>query len=206
MVKLFQEFANMRCSKISRKTNETQIDLSLNLDKASRGKIDSGSAFLDHMLDLFQVHGGFTLDLVCKGDVAVDMHHSIEDIGIVLGQALVECLGDKKGIERYGFYFVSMDEALARVCIDFSNRIGFVWKVKVPAATVGADNMDAHLFEHFFKSVGENARMNLHVELFYGDDNHHCLEAIFKAFARAVAMAVGPSRRIQGVPSSKGVL
>src|SRR5574344_1803555 len=145
-------------------------------------------------------HGGFTREGKCVGDKQVDRHHSIEDIGIVFGEALVKGRGDKKGIERYGFYFVPMDEALARVCVDFSNRIGVVWRVKLPAATVGADNMDAHLFEHFFKSVGENARMNLHVELFYGDDNHHCLEAIFKAFARAVAMAVGPSRRIQGVP------
>ncbi|MCQ2121024.1 MAG: imidazoleglycerol-phosphate dehydratase HisB [Fibrobacter sp.] len=194
----------MRTSTISRKTSETSIDLFLNLDEASRGKIDSGNAFLDHMLDLFQVHGGFHLDLTCKGDVAVDMHHSMEDIGIVLGQALVECLGDKKGIERYGFYFVPMDEALARVCIDFSNRIGFVWKVELPAAMAGG--VEASMFEHFFKSVCENARMNLHVELFYGNDNHHCLEAIFKAFARSVAMAVAPSRNVKGVPSSKGVL
>ncbi|MBR6855007.1 MAG: imidazoleglycerol-phosphate dehydratase, partial [Fibrobacter sp.] len=117
----------MRSSKISRKTSETDIQLFLNLDDASRGKINSGSGFLDHMLNLFQVHGGFHLDLDCKGDTEVDMHHSMEDIAIVLGQALVECLGDKKGIERYGFYFVPMDEALSRVCIDFSNRIGFVW-------------------------------------------------------------------------------
>ena len=194
----------MRCSKISRKTSETSIELSLNLDEAGRGKINSGNAFLDHMLDLFQVHGGFKLDLTCKGDVEVDMHHSMEDIGIVLGQALVECLGDKKGIERYGFYFVPMDEALSRVCIDFSNRIGFVWNVNLPAAMAGG--IEASMFEHFFKSVCENARMNLHVELFYGSDNHHCLESIFKAFARAVAMAVAPSRNQKGIPSSKGVL
>ena len=183
----------MRTSKIARKTGETDIELFLNLDEASRGKIDSGNAFLDHMLDLFQVHGGFHLDLTCKGDTA-----------IVLGQALVECLGDKKGIERYGFYFVPMDEALSRVCIDFSNRIGFVWNVKLPAAMAGG--IEASMFEHFFKSVCENARMNLHVQLFYGSDNHHCLESIFKAFARAVAMAVAPSRNVKGVPSSKGVL
>ena len=194
----------MRISKISRKTSETSIELALNLDEAGRGKIDSGNAFLDHMLDLFQVHGGFRLDLACKGDVEVDMHHSMEDIAIVLGQALVECLGDKKGIERYGFYFVPMDEALSRVCIDFSNRIGFVWNVKLPAAMAGG--IEASMFEHFFKSLCENARMNLHVELFYGSDNHHCLESIFKAFARAVAMAVAPGRNKNAVPSSKGVL
>ena len=194
----------MRSAKITRKTGETDIVLSLNLDETSRGKVDSGNAFLDHMLDLFQVHGGFHLDLTCKGDTAVDMHHSMEDIGIVLGQALVECLGDKKGIERYGFYFVPMDEALSRVCIDFSNRIGFVWNVNLPAAMAGG--IEASMFEHFFKTVCENARMNLHVELFYGNDNHHCLESIFKAFARSVAMAVAPSRNLKGVPSSKGVL
>ena len=119
----------MRTATIKRKTGETDIELSLNLDEASRGVVNSGNAFLDHMLDLFQVHGGFTLNLTCKGDTAVDMHHSMEDIAIVLGQALVECLGDKKGIERYGFYFVPMDESLSRVCLDFSNRIGFVWNV-----------------------------------------------------------------------------
>ena len=194
----------MRVSKISRKTSETEIELSLNLDEASRGVVNSGNGFLDHMLDLFQVHGGFRLDLTCKGDTNVDMHHSMEDIAIVLGLALVECLGDKKGIERYGFYFVPMDEALSRVCLDFSNRIGFVWNVNLPAAVAGG--IEASMFEHFFKSIAENARMNLHVELFYGSDNHHCLESIFKAFARAVAMAVAPSRNVKGVPSSKGVL
>ena len=194
----------MRVSKISRKTSETEIELSLNLDEASRGVVNSGNGFLDHMLDLFQVHGGFRLDLTCKGDTNVDMHHSMEDIAIVLGQALVECLGDKKGIERYGFYFVPMDEALSRVCLDFSNRIGFVWNVNLPAAVAGG--IEASMFEHFFKSIAENARMNLHVELFYGSDNHHCLESIFKAFARAVVMAVAPSRNVKGVPSSKGVL
>ncbi|MCF0223027.1 MAG: imidazoleglycerol-phosphate dehydratase HisB [Fibrobacter sp.] len=194
----------MRSSKISRKTGETDIELSLNLDETAPGRICSGNAFLDHMLNLFQVHGGFHLDLSCKGDVEVDMHHSMEDIAIVLGQAFVECLGDKKGIERYGFYFVPMDEALSRVCIDFSNRIGFIWNVKLPAAMAGG--IEASMFEHFFKSLAENARMNLHVELFYGNDNHHCLESIFKAFARSVAMAVAPSRNVKGIPSSKGVL
>lgn len=196
----------MREAEIVRNTAETQISLSLNLDSAVRGKIDTGSGFLDHMLDLFQVHGGFSLNVKCVGDTRVDMHHSIEDIAICLGEVLAKCLGDKKGIERYGFYFVPMDEALARVCIDFSNRIGIVWRVQLPDSTVGAEHMPVSLFEHFFKTLGENARMNLHVELFYGADNHHCLEAIFKAFARAVAMAVAPSRNVHGIPSSKGVL
>ena len=194
----------MRSTTLTRKTGETDITLSLNLDDSTPGKISSGNGFLDHMLNLFQIHGGIHLDLSCVGDVHVDMHHSMEDFAIVLGQALVECLGDKKGIERYGFYFVPMDEALSRVCIDFSNRIGFVWNVKLPAAMAGG--IEASMFEHFFKSLCENARMNLHVELFYGNDNHHCLESIFKAFARAVAMAIAPSRNVKGIPSSKGVL
>jgi imidazoleglycerol-phosphate dehydratase len=194
----------MRSKSIQRKTSETEIHLSLNLDQAERGKINTGAGFLDHMLDLFQVHAGMTLEIDCKGDTHIDMHHSLEDIAIVLGQALLECIGDKKGIERYGFYYVPMDEALARVCLDFSGRIGFVWNVNLQAERVGT--IDTKLFRHFFKSVAENARMNLHVELLYGEDIHHDLEAIFKAFARAVAMAVSPSRRVSGVPSSKGSL
>jgi imidazoleglycerol-phosphate dehydratase len=185
-------------------TSETEITLCLDLDQSGRGKIQTGSGFLDHMLDLFQVHSGTSLSIECKGDVHIDMHHSAEDIGIVLGQALQECLGDKKGIERYGFYYVPMDEALARVVVDFSGRIGFVWNVKLENERIG--NMDMELFRHFFKSIAENARMNLHVELLYGEDHHHNLEAIFKAFARAVAMGISPSRRVSGVPSSKGIL
>lgn len=194
----------MRSAKVNRNTKETKISLELALDSANRGNISTGSGFMDHMLDLFQVHGGFSLNLKCDGDTHVDMHHSVEDIAIVLGQALVEALGDKKGIERYGFYFVPMDEALARVCLDFSNRIGFVWNVALPASSAGG--IETSLFEHFFKSLAENARMNLHIELLYGNDAHHCLEAIFKAFARAIGMAISPSNRVSGVPSSKGVL
>lgn len=194
----------MRSKSIQRKTSETEINLSLNLDQANRGHISTGAGFLDHMLDLLQVHAGITLEIACKGDTHIDMHHSLEDIAIVLGQALAECLGDKQGIERYGFYYVPMDEALARVCLDFSGRIGFVWNVKLQSERVGT--IDAQLFRHFFKSLAENAHMNLHVELLYGEDIHHDLEAIFKAFARAMAMAISPSRRLSGVPSSKGVL
>ena len=193
-----------RKAELTRKTSETQVSLSLNLDQAERGTIKSGSGFLDHMLDLFQVHSGTSLNLDCAGDTHIDMHHSIEDIGIVLGQAFSQCLGNKKGIERYGFYYVPMDEALARVALDFSGRIGFVWNVEITNERIG--NLELELFEHFFKSVAENARMNLHIELLYGQDHHHKFEAFFKAFARAVAMAFGPSRRISGIPSSKGVI
>lgn len=194
----------MRQTTMERKTSETQITLQLHLDQAGRGTIRTGSGFLDHMLDLFQVHAGITLDICCEGDTHIDMHHSAEDIAIVLGQALSQCIGDKKGIERYGFYYVPMDEALARVCLDFSGRIGFVWNVSLSNERIG--NIDTELFRHFFKSVAENARMNLHVELLYGEDTHHNLEAIFKAFARAMAMAISPSRRIGSVPSTKGTL
>jgi imidazoleglycerol-phosphate dehydratase len=194
----------MRTSSLTRNTSETQITLSLDLDTAGRGKIESGSAFLDHMLDLFQVHSGTTLSLHCQGDTQVDMHHSAEDIAIVLGQALAEALGSKEGIERYGFYFVPMDEALARVALDFGGRIGFVWQADaLPCEVAG---MPRSLWEHFFKTLSENAKMNLHIALLYGTDGHHGLEAIFKAFARALAMAVSPNSRTKGVPSSKGVL
>lgn len=193
-----------RKAELTRKTSETSVNLSLDLDHADRGRIDSGSGFLDHMLDLFQVHSGTTLNIECQGDTQIDMHHSIEDIGIVLGQALADCLGDKKGIERYGFYYVPMDEALARVALDFSGRIGFVWNVPIKNERIG--NLELELFKHFFRSVAENARMNLHVELLYGEDHHHIFEAVFKAFARATAMAISPSRRIAGIPSSKGVI
>ncbi len=189
---------------VSRKTAETQIQLSLDLDEAGRGKISTGSGFLDHMLDLFQVHAGVTLSIECTGDVQIDMHHSAEDIAIVLGEAILKTVGDKSGIERYGFYYVPMDEALARVVLDLSGRFDLVWKVELKHEKVG--NMDADLFRHFFKSLAENARMNLHVELLYGTDHHHNLEAIFKAFARALAMAISPSRRLKGIPSSKGTL
>jgi imidazoleglycerol-phosphate dehydratase len=194
----------MRQSTIQRKTSETEIDLAMNLDQFERGNISTGSPFLDHMLDLWQVHSGIALELSCKGDSQIDMHHSTEDIAICLGQALLESIGDKSGIERYGFYYVTMDEALARACIDFSGRYGFSFNVALTKEKIG--NMDVELFSHFFQSIAENAKMNIHIDLIRGRDHHHCLEAIFKAFARAVAMAISPSRRIKGVPSSKGAL
>lgn len=187
-----------------RNTMETKISLHINLDQPERGRIHSGSPFLDHMLDLFQVHSATTLNLDCQGDKEVDLHHSVEDIAIVLGQCLHSALGDKSGIERYGFYLVTMDEALARVCLDFSGRFSFVWNVGLNNERIG--NMETELFEHFFKSLAENARMNLHIDLLRGENHHHCMEAIFKAFGRAMAMAISPSTRIRGIPSSKGVL
>ena len=192
-----------REANISRKTAETDIELYLNLDSKKKGGIKSGNAFLDHMLNLFQAHSGIELNLVCKGDVEIDFHHSMEDIAIVLGNALNQALGNKKGIERFGFYFAPMDECLARAALDFSGRYAFILRGNLPAR-IG--EMDSSLWEHFFKSLAENAKMNLHIELLYGQDGHHCMEAIFKAFARAVAMAIGKGKNEDEIPSTKGML
>ena len=194
----------MRKAEIKRKTKETDIKLSLDLDRYFEGPIDSGSPFLDHMLDLLRKHSGMGLSVECQGDPQIDMHHSAEDIAICLGEALHEALDGKEGIERYGFYYVTMDEALARCCLDLSGRFSFVWNAAVPAASLG--NLDMELIPHFFRSVAENGRMNLHLDLLRGTNSHHCVEALFKAFARALSMAVSPSRRVGGVPSTKGML
>ncbi len=194
----------MRTASFSRKTRETQIDLTLHLDQPDEGLIQTGSGFLDHMLDLFRKHGGFGLTVNCQGDAHIDMHHSTEDIAICLGECLKQALGDKAGIERYGFYYVVMDEALARCCLDLSGRYAFAWNAHFPMSRIG--NLDVELIKHFFQSVAENARMNLHLDLIRGENTHHCSEALFKAFGRALSMAVSPSRRIQGIPSTKGSL
>ncbi len=194
----------MRKAEIHRKTSETDIHLTLDLDAPLEGGIDTGSGFLDHMLDLFRKHGGFGLTLTCRGDSHIDMHHSAEDIAICLGQALAQAVGDKKGVERYGFYYVTMDEALARCCLDLSGRMSFEWHVPSPQARIG--NLDTELIPHFFRSVAENARMNLHIDLLRGKNSHHIFEGCFKSFARALAMAVSPSRRVGGIPSTKGSL
>jgi imidazoleglycerol-phosphate dehydratase len=194
----------MRNASVSRKTKETQVEVTLDLDKPLDGPMQTGSGFLDHMLDLFRKHGGFGLSVVCRGDTHIDMHHSAEDIAICLGEALRQALGDKNGIERYGFYYVVMDEALARCALDLSGRMAFEWNAALPNAKVG--DLDAELISHFFQSVAENAKMNLHLDLLRGSNGHHCVEALFKAFARALGMAVSPSRRVKGVPSTKGTL
>jgi imidazoleglycerol-phosphate dehydratase len=194
----------MRHATLSRQTKETRIDLTLDLDAPVEGPVDTGSGFLDHMLDLFRRHSGIGLTVTCKGDTHIDMHHSAEDIAICLGEALRQALGDKSGIERYGFYYVTMDEALARCCLDLSGRMSFEWNAAIPAPRVG--NLDTELVEHFFQSVAENARMNLHLDLLRGTNSHHCVEGLFKAFARALSMAVSPSRRVAGIPSTKGTL
>jgi imidazoleglycerol-phosphate dehydratase len=193
-----------RHAHIQRTTRETSIDVHLDLDAAIEGEISTGSGFLDHMLDLLRKHGGLGLSVKCQGDTHIDMHHSAEDIAIALGEALLKAVGDKAGIERYGFYYVTMDECLARVCLDLSGRMAFVWNAPLSQASIG--NLDTELISHFFRSIAENARMNLHVDLIRGGNTHHAIEGIFKAFARALAMAISPSRRVTGVPSTKGSL
>jgi imidazoleglycerol-phosphate dehydratase len=193
-----------RQAQVSRQTSETSIELQLDLDASLTGPIDTGSGFLDHMLDLFRKHGGFGLTVVCKGDTHIDMHHSAEDIGICLGEALAKAVGNKAGIERYGFYYVTMDECLARVCLDLSGRHAFVWNAQFSLAQIG--NLDTELVSHFFRSISENAKMNLHIDLLRGGNTHHAIEGIFKAFARALVMAISPARRNMGIPSTKGML
>ncbi len=194
----------MRKAEISRKTKETDIRVLLDLDHSFEGNLDTGSGFLDHMLDALRKHAGVGLSVTCKGDTHIDMHHSVEDIAICLGQALAQALGNKTGIERYGFYYVTMDEALCRCALDLSGRFALVWNAPLGADKAG--NLDTELVPHFFQSLAEHAKMNLHVDLLRGANTHHAIEAIFKAFARALAMALSPSKRVAGVPSTKGKL
>ena len=193
-----------RKSQISRKTGETDIMLVLNLDGSGKSKINTGVGFLDHMLDLFTRHGLFDLEISAKGDLLVDAHHTVEDVGIVLGQALKEALGDKKSIKRYGSCFVPMDESLALAAMDLSGRPFLVFDADLPVQKLGT--METELVEEFFRAVAFNSAMNLHIKLFYGNNTHHIIEAIFKAFGRALDHAVLIDSRIEGVMSTKGSL
>jgi imidazoleglycerol-phosphate dehydratase len=189
---------------IKRRTKETDISLTLDLRQKRQGTLSSGSPFLDHMLDLFRKHSGMGLTLNCQGDTEIDMHHSSEDIAICLGSAIAKAVGDKKGMERFGFYYVPMDEALVRVVLDLSGRIAFKFTGRLKHCRVG--NFESEMAVHFFKTLAQSAQMNLHIDLLRGNNVHHSIEAIFKAFARALAMAVSPSANFKGVPSTKGVL
>ena len=196
--------SSSRKAVIKRKTSETDITLKLDLDSAVDGKIQSGSGFLDHMLDLFRKHSGIGLSVICRGDTDVDMHHSSEDIAICLGSAILEAVGDKKNIERYGFYYVPMDDTLTRAVLDLSGRISFEFSGDIKPNHIG--NFETEMAVHFFKTVAQTAQMNLHLDIIRGENAHHCIEGLFKAFARALSMAVSPSSRVKGVPSTKGVL
>lgn len=194
----------MRNATIERKTNETAIKLVLELDGTGVYQIQSGVGFFDHMLSHIVKHGFLNLELIAKGDLEVDAHHTVEDIGIVFGQALKQALGDKTGISRYGQAIIPMDDALALVALDFGGRPYLKFQADLGKGQLG--NFDLELAEEFFQAVAARAGMNIHIRLLEGNNLHHCLEAIFKAFGRALAAAVQFDERVKGVPSTKGVL
>lgn len=193
-----------RSSSIERKTNETDIKLGFNVDGTGVSEIETDVPFLNHMLDLFTKHGQFDLNLNARGDVEIDDHHTVEDIGICLGQALRESLGDKKGIKRYASVFVPMDDALVQVAIDISNRPHLEYRAEYPSAQVGS--FSTELVHEFLWKFALEARINLHVIVMYGVNTHHMVEAIFKALGRALDEATCIDPRVKGVPSTKGVL
>lgn len=194
-----------RKAQVKRKTRETEIELEVNLDGAGQSSVSTGIPFMDHMMTLFSAHGFLDLQLKAQGDTEIDDHHTVEDLGISLGMALHRALGDKKGIRRYGEATVPMDEALARVVVDLSNRPYLSYRVGLRKQTTGA--FDVGLVEEFFRALVNHAGITLHVELLAGSDPHHSAEAIFKAFARAMDHAVGLEPRLKGkAPSTKGLL
>jgi imidazoleglycerol-phosphate dehydratase len=194
-----------RQADISRKTKETDISVRLDIDGRGKSTIDSGNGFFDHMLSLFAKHGLFDLDIACEGDREVDFHHSAEDIGICLGQAFAKALGDHAGVTRFASAFVPMDESLGRVCIDMSGRSTLVYSVELIDRTIS--NFECDLAHDFFKAFADNARITVHVDLLRGRNSHHSLEAIFKAFGRALSEAcrINP-RASNAIPSTKGII
>ena len=193
-----------RTAEISRKTKETQIRVAIDLDGSGKASAKTGVGFFDHMLDLLARHSLIDLTVEATGDLHVDAHHTVEDVGIVIGQCIEKALGDKRGIYRYGWAIVPMDESLAQVAIDLSGRPAFVFNVTFPRGTIG--DFPVELVEEFFKSIATNAKMNLHINVPYGTNNHHISEAIFKATAKALRQAISPDPRNPGVPSTKGSL
>ena len=198
------ETKKARRAEMERKTAETQISVKLTLDGEGICDIATGIGFLDHMLTLLAKHSFMDLTVKAKGDLEVDSHHTVEDIGIVLGEALQEALGDKAGIHRYGNCFIPMDETLAQVCLDFSGRPFLVFGAEIPK--IRLENYDTEMTEEFFRAVAMHCGLTLHIRVLYGSNVHHIIEAIFKAFARAVAEATAVDPRVKGVMSSKGVL
>lgn len=193
-----------RKAQIDRKTSETAVSVSLHIDGSGNSKVDTGVPFMDHMLDLFIRHGLFDGDIKADGDTHIDDHHTTEDVGIVLGQVVREALGDKKGIKRYGSAFVPMDDALAQVIIDVSNRPHLEFRAEFPKEKVGT--FDVELVHEFLWKFALESRMNVHVIVHYGHNTHHMIEAIFKALARALDEATQIDPRVKGVPSTKGLL
>lgn len=193
-----------RTAEKRRTTRETDVTVKLDLDGQGVSKIATGIGFLDHMLDLFARHGLFDLEVDCKGDLHIDSHHSIEDIALTIGQAFAEALGDKKGIVRFGAAYVPMDETLVRAVVDLSGRAFLVYRVPKVRERIG--ELDVELVEHFWRSLAGELRCNLHIELLYGANQHHILEAVFKSASRALSEATRISERIEGVLSTKGTL
>ncbi len=197
--------AEARTAEITRNTKETRIHAELNIDGTGESTIETGIPFFDHMLTLFARHGLFDLKVKAEGDIAVDYHHTVEDTGIVLGQLVKEALGEKRGIRRYGFFLLPMDESLARVAIDLSNRQAFVYKVEASDAMVRDFNIG--LVKEFFQAFANEACCNLHINLEYGDEPHHIAESIFKSFARALDSATEIDPRTgDRIPTTKGML
>ena len=194
----------MRCAEVSRRTGETDINISLDLDGQGTSNLDTGMGFFEHMLNLFTTHGQFNLKVECSGDLFVDGHHSVEDIGIALGQAFTKAMGDKVGIKRYGTAFVPMDEALIMVSLDLSGRAFLNYEVLVKAQMIG--DYDTELTEEFLRAFAFNAGITLHVKMMAGSNSNHIVEGVFKALARALREALTIDERIQGVMSTKGML
>jgi len=195
----------MRAAKVNRKTKETNISCEIIIDGTGQNEISTGIGFFDHMLEIFSHHSLIDLKIKAKGDTHVDLHHTVEDTAYVLAEAINKSIGEKRGINRYGFFYITMDESLSRTVIDFSGRPELVWKVNLGLKKIG--EMDTELFQEFFKAFSNESKCNLHIENFYGDNNHHIIESCFKSFARSIRQALAIDERIKNIiPSSKGTL
>ncbi len=193
-----------RSATIQRQTKETQISVSLNLDGSGESRVQTGVGFFDHLLDALQKHGGLDLTVEAQGDLHIDAHHTVEDVGIVLGQAVLQALGDAQGITRFGYAYCPLDESLGRAVIDVSGRPFFYFDCALPLVRVG--EFDGELFAEFWRAFAMNAKITLHLELLHGSNQHHAMEAMTKAVAKALKMAVALDESQGGVPSTKGVL
>ena len=195
----------MRIAKVNRKTKETSIEADVNLDGKGVYKIDTGIGFLNHMLEQLSKHSLVDINLKAKGDLHIDLHHTTEDSGIVIGEAIAKALGDKKGIKRYAHSYIPMDETLSRVSLDISNRPYLVWNVKLKVEKLG--EMDTELFKEWFQAFSQSACITLHIENIYGDNSHHIIESCFKGLARALRLALEKdARAADSLPSTKGIL
>ena len=195
----------MRIAKVNRKTKETSIEAEVNLDGKGVYKIDTGIGFLNHMLEQLSKHSLVDINLKAKGDLHIDLHHTTEDSGIVIGEAIAKALGDKKGIKRYAHAYIPMDETLSRVSLDISNRPYLVWNVKLKVEKLG--EMDTELFKEWFQAFSQSAGITLHIENIYGDNSHHIIESCFKGLARALRLALEKDARVgDSLPSTKGIL